>query len=66
MNPLKIFRNISSMTENFKNKILHVFYINTCLMFISMQNNKILFNYPQLQQSYAILSMTILWIFTFH
>ena len=42
-------------------KILHA-----CYSFILTLNCKILFNYPELWQSYAVLSANTQWIFTFH
>ena len=40
--------------------------LHACYSFILTLNCKILFNYPQLWQSYAVLSATTQWIFTFH
>jgi len=59
--PLEVFWNFFPNGWEFLIKILQA-----CYSFILTLNCKILFNYPQLWQIYAVLSATTQWIFTFH
>jgi len=59
--PLRFSKKIFPNGWELLSKILHGYY-----MFISMPNYKIVFNYIKIWQSYAILSATSQWIFTFH
>jgi len=59
--PPEVFWTFFPKGWEFLIKILHA-----CYSFILTLNCKILFSYPQLWQSYAILSATTQWIFTFH
>jgi len=52
----------------FSQRAKNFFFLNlhACYSFIPTLNCKILFNFPQLWQSYAVLNATTQWIFTFN
>ena len=58
--PAEVFWNFPKRLRIFNKNFTRLILVHTSL------NCKILFSYPQLWQSYVVLSVTTRWIFTFH